>query len=111
MLGRRPAGSETTVAAPGSGPTTAGSEQTPTKKRAPLNPYVLGYAMGPAALIILLILRRFGVVAPEPVWLWVLVFVAIPVSSAACEILHRRNPTTLRLHVRVWQRARRLEFV
>jgi len=66
-----------------------------------LNPYILGYAMGPAALVAILFLRHFGVVAHEPVWLWLAVFVAIPVTSMACEILYRRKATNLRRHARV----------
>ena len=66
-----------------------------------MNPSVLAYGMGPAALVVLLVLRRFGVVAREPFWLWVSVFAAIPLSSMAIELLCRRNPTTLRLNARV----------
>jgi len=66
-----------------------------------MNPYVLGYAMGPAALVTLLILRRFGVVAHVPVWLWLVVFAAIPAVSASLEGLCRRYPSTLWLNARV----------
>jgi diguanylate cyclase (GGDEF)-like protein/PAS domain S-box-containing protein len=66
-----------------------------------LNPYVLGYLMGPAALVAILVLRHFGVVSREPVWLWLAVFVAIPVTSMAFEVLYRRHPSRLRMHARV----------
>ena len=66
-----------------------------------MNPYVLGYAMGPAALVTLLFLRHFGVIANEPVWLWLAVFAAIPASSVVLEILCRRNPSTVWLNARV----------
>jgi len=66
-----------------------------------LNPYVLGYLMGPAALVAILLLRSYGVVALEPVPVWLGVFVAIPVTSAMCELLYRRKPTALRRHARV----------
>jgi diguanylate cyclase (GGDEF)-like protein/PAS domain S-box-containing protein len=73
----------------------------PTSRRARLNPYILGYAMGPSALVIILVLRHFGVVAREPLWLWLTVFAAIPATSMAFEILYRRRSTTLRLHARI----------
>jgi len=70
-------------------------------RRVRLDPYVLGYLMGPAALVAILVLRHFRVVAHEPVWLWLAVFVTIPVTSAALELLYRRHPTRRRLHARV----------
>ncbi len=70
-------------------------------RRARMNPYILGYAMGPAALVTILFLRNFGVVAREPVWLWLVVFAAIPLASMTLEFLCRRNPTTVRLNARV----------
>ena len=66
-----------------------------------LNPHVLGYLMGPAALVAILLLRSYGVVAREPVPVWLGVFVAIPATSGLCDILYRRRPTALRLHLRV----------
>ncbi len=94
-------GPETSPASAWVGQSTETAERRPPPKRPRLNPYILGYAMGPAALVAILVLRHFGVVAHEPVWLWLAVFVAIPVTSASCEILYRRRPTTLRLHARV----------
>ena len=55
-------------------------------KRARLSPYILGYAMGPAALVILLFLRHFGVVAHVPVWLWLVVFAAIPAAKRGARV-------------------------
>ncbi|HUI02989.1 MAG TPA: EAL domain-containing protein [Acidimicrobiales bacterium] len=66
-----------------------------------LNPHVLGYLMGPAALVAILLLRSYGVVAREPVPVWLGVFVAIPATSGLCDVLYRRRPTALRLHLRV----------
>jgi diguanylate cyclase (GGDEF)-like protein/PAS domain S-box-containing protein len=78
----------------------------PSSKRVRLNPYILGYAMGPAALVTLLILRHFGVVAHVPVWLWLAVFAAIPAGSMGLEFLCRRNPSTWSLNARVaWHAA------
>jgi diguanylate cyclase (GGDEF)-like protein/PAS domain S-box-containing protein len=70
-------------------------------RRARLNPYIISYAMGPCALVIILVLRHFGVVAHESVWLWLGVFAAIPATSMAIDMLYSRRPTTLRLHARI----------
>src|ERR1700688_1631158 len=101
MGGGRSAGPEASDASGGRGPQSGNSDEQPPRKRARLNPSILSYSMGPAALVIILILRHFGVVAPEPVWLWLSVFVAIPVTSVVLDVLYGRKPTTVRLHLRV----------
>jgi diguanylate cyclase (GGDEF)-like protein/PAS domain S-box-containing protein len=57
--------------------------------------------MGPAAFAILLFLRRYGLVAHVPVFLYVLIFVGMPAVSMFIESFYRHNPTRLRLHLRV----------
>jgi diguanylate cyclase (GGDEF)-like protein/PAS domain S-box-containing protein len=101
MGGGRSAGPEVGDAALGSGPHSGISDEQRPRKHTRLDPYILSYSMGPAALVIILILRHFGVVAREPLWLWLAVFAAIPATSVVLEILYRRNPTTVRLHLRV----------
>ena len=81
-------------------PAEAGSARRPAW-RLRLNPRVLSYAMGPAALPVVLLLRRYGLVANKPIWMWLLVFTAVPASSAAIEIAYQRRPDTFRLHARV----------
>jgi len=66
-----------------------------------LSPYVLGYVIGPVALVTILVLRRFGLVAQAPVLTWVAVFVTIPTVSLLVDHFYGRNPTAARLHVRV----------
>ena len=78
----------------GGQPTGLAADDAPSK-HARLNPYILGYAMGPAALAMLLVLRHFGVVAHVSVWLWLAVFAAIPAGSIGLEVLCRRNPSTM----------------
>ena len=95
------AGPEVNLAASWSGHPSDSGAEVRLSKRARINPYILGYAMGPAALVTLLFLRHFGVVAREPVWLWLAVFAAIPATSMALEVLVRRNPSTLWLNARV----------
>ncbi len=101
--GAPPGGTPGAVAGPGpngaSTPVGAGDATHPRRPR--LNPHVLSYLMGPAALVALIGLRRLGVVAKEPVWLWLAVFVAIPATSLVVEALYRRSPTTLMLNARV----------
>ena len=69
--------------------------------RRALNPSLLAYLMGPAALAAILLLMHFHDVAQEPVWGWVAVFIAVPVSSLTGDHLYRRWPTATSLHVRV----------
>src|SRR5580700_5829718 len=80
---------------PGGGSPVAGAA------RRTLNPSLLAYLMGPAALAALLLLMHFHDVAQEPVWGWVAVFIAVPVSSLSGDYLFRRRPTSVSLHIRV----------
>ena len=80
------------------GSTTGGEEPTPV---AGLSPTVLAYVMAPAALAVILLLMRSGVVVHEPVWLWVLVFVAILASSPLLDHFYVQHPTSALLQVRV----------
>jgi len=61
--------------------------------------------MGPAALILILFLRHFGLVAREPVWMWIAVFVATPLVTATTEFFYSRRPTPVRLNLRVASHA------
>ena len=92
-------------------PSTTGSARPPlTEERARaeergaarrLNPQLLGYLMGPAALVAILIMRRYHLVAREPVLMWLAVFIAIPLVSATADALYRRKPSDPRLQLRV----------
>jgi PAS domain S-box/diguanylate cyclase (GGDEF) domain len=66
-----------------------------------VNPYLLGYLMGPAALVAILLLGRYHVVAQQSVWVWIGVFIAIPSISALADIAYRRSPTVAHLQARV----------
>jgi diguanylate cyclase (GGDEF)-like protein/PAS domain S-box-containing protein len=70
-------------------------------KRWRLNPTYLGFMMGPPALVVLLLLMHFGDVAREPAWLWVAVFIVVPLISLLCNHLYDRRPSEFRLHLRV----------
>src|ERR1700690_3816792 len=100
------AGPDAGAASTWGGQPTGMTPEEPLSRRARLNPYILGYSMGPAALATLLFLRHFGVVAHVPVWLWLAVFAAIPAGSIGLEAQCRRHPTTLWLNARVaWHAA------
>ena len=66
-----------------------------------LNPTVLAYAMGPLALVVILLLMHFGDVARESAWLWVAVFIVVPMISVLGNHIYDRKPSEARLHVRV----------
>ena len=64
-------------------------------------PSYLAYAIGPVALVAVLVLMHFGAIVREPAWLWVGVFVAVPVSSLVADHFYRAHPSTAMTHVRV----------
>src|SRR5579864_4395368 len=101
MSAKRSGGTEADDASTWIGARLTGPSDHPSSRRARLDPRILAYAMGPFALVIILVLRHFGVVAREPLWLWLTVFTAIPATSMAFEILYQRRPTTVRLHARI----------
>ena len=72
----------------------------PTKSHG-LAPRLLSYSMGPAAFVVLLVLRHLGLVAHLPVVTYIGVFVGMPLVSSFIESFYRRNPSKLRLHLRV----------
>jgi diguanylate cyclase (GGDEF)-like protein/PAS domain S-box-containing protein len=98
MLAARVRGSDA-AAGEGAGVTPGGDGARPPRKR--LNPHALAYLIGPAALVVVLALRWFGLVAQEPVWLWLAVFVTIPAVSIVVEYLYLRRPTGDRMYLRV----------
>jgi diguanylate cyclase (GGDEF)-like protein len=66
-----------------------------------LAPAVLAYAVGPLALVLLLVFRHFGLVARAPVWAYVTALVGSGVVSRIAERWRYSRPGSLRLHVRV----------
>ncbi len=66
-----------------------------------LNPSLLAYLMGPAAFVTLIVLMHFGLVVREPVWLWAVVFVAIPVGNLVVDRVYHRYPSWLGLNLRI----------
>jgi diguanylate cyclase (GGDEF)-like protein/PAS domain S-box-containing protein len=66
-----------------------------------LNPTYLAYLIGPVALVAILPLMYFGDIARESIWLWIAVFIAIPITSLLGDHLYSANPSRMRLHLRV----------
>jgi diguanylate cyclase (GGDEF)-like protein/PAS domain S-box-containing protein len=66
-----------------------------------LGPRILSYSMGPAAFVVLLVLRHLGLVAHLPVIMYIAIFAGMPALSTFIESFYRRDPTRLRLHLRV----------
>lgn len=65
-----------------------------------LNPVVLGYAVGPVALGILLVFRHYGLVATLPVWAYLAAIAGAAVCSAIVESWHA-SPDTVGGQVRM----------
>jgi diguanylate cyclase (GGDEF)-like protein/PAS domain S-box-containing protein len=71
-----------------------------------ISPRLLAYMMGPAAFVTIMLLRRYGLIAQESAWLWLGIFIAIPLLSVAADELYDRHPSALTLHARVaWHAA------
>ena len=66
-----------------------------------LNPSLLAYLMGPAAFVTLVVLMHFGLVVREPIWVWALVFVAIPLSNLVVDGVYHHYPGWTGLNLRV----------
>jgi diguanylate cyclase (GGDEF)-like protein/PAS domain S-box-containing protein len=62
---------------------------------------MLAYLMGPAALGALLLLMKYGEAARESAWLWVAIFITIPLVSMVGDHLYDTSPTQGRLHLRI----------
>jgi diguanylate cyclase (GGDEF)-like protein/PAS domain S-box-containing protein len=62
--------------------------------------------IGPMALVAVLALRHFGLVAKEPVWAWIVILTVLPVVSVLSESLDSGPSSRLRIHARVaWHAA------
>jgi diguanylate cyclase (GGDEF)-like protein len=66
-----------------------------------LSPTVLSYVVGPIALAILLVFRHFGLIAPLPVWSYVVTLVGIGAISVAVEPWHLAPEGSFRRYARV----------
>ena len=76
-----------------------------------LNPKRLAYLIGPVALVAVLLLMKFNLVARESVWLWIGVFAAVPLTTAVCDRIYLSRPSRRRLHLRVGASAASVTLV
>ena len=66
-----------------------------------LDPGLLAYMIGPPALLLVLVLEHFNLIASHSIWLWLGVFIATPLVSLLGDIAYRRNPNELRSNVQL----------
>jgi PAS domain S-box-containing protein len=66
-----------------------------------LSPSALAYLIGPIALVIIIFLMKFNVLARASIWLWLAVFIASPLVSFVCNRVYLRAPTPSHLHIRI----------
>ncbi len=64
-------------------------------------PRLLAYLIGPAALVLVLTCRHFGLIAREPVWAWLVVFAVVPLVGGLVDVWYRRRPSEPLLRLRV----------
>jgi diguanylate cyclase (GGDEF)-like protein/PAS domain S-box-containing protein len=76
-----------------------------------LSPKFLAYLIGPIALIVVLLLMKFNLMVQEPVWLWLAVFLVVPLITAVCDRVYLRRPSPRRLHLRIGSSAASVTFV
>ena len=71
-----------------------------------LGPRLLSALIGPLALVAILFLSHLGLVAKEPLWLWLLALIVFPTVSVLSESLDAPSSSRLRVHARVaWHAA------
>jgi hypothetical protein len=66
-----------------------------------LSPKLLAYLMGPAAFVAILILMHLGYIARESAWVWLGVFVAIPLANVIVDRQYDTRPSAVTLNLRV----------
>ncbi len=71
------------------------------ESRRRLNPTKLAYLIGPAAFVVIMLLMRFGYAARISPWVWVGVFVAIPLVNVVADRFYGARPSRLSLNLRV----------
>ncbi len=72
-------------------------------RRFVLTPRAFSYLVGPLALVVILVLRRFGAVADVPLWAWLVFFAIVPAVSFLTERFRSEDP--IWLHVDIAQQV------
>jgi len=71
----------------------------PTRRR--VSPTTLGYLIGPIAFLAILALMHFGYIDRVSAWLWLGIFIVVPVSNLAVDHIYGRRPSHASFHLRV----------
>ena len=66
-----------------------------------LDPTSLAYLMGPAAFLTILLLMHFHDIVQESAFLWLAIFIAIPLSNLVADHINARHPSAISFHLRV----------
>ena len=73
----------------------------PDGARSRIGPVLLAYASGPPALVVLVVLEHFHVVASHPLPVWLALFLTIPLASIAADRAYQKKRTPLRRQYRL----------
>ena len=90
-----------TNADPGGGAVTHARQTEEGTRHHRLSPKLLAYLMGPAALVVILVLMRFGYIDRVSAWVWLGVFITIPVANLIVDRLYATRPSALTLNLRI----------
>jgi len=71
------------------------------RARRQMAPELIGYLMGPLAFVALLVLMHFGYVDRVSPWIWLAVFLLIPISNFVVDRVYEHFPTPAALNLRV----------
>jgi len=66
-----------------------------------LNPTVLGYLIGPIAFLAILALMHFNFIVHGSAWIWLGIFIAVPVSNLLVDRAYAIRPSHLTFHLRI----------
>jgi diguanylate cyclase (GGDEF)-like protein/PAS domain S-box-containing protein len=65
------------------------------------DPGVLAYLIGPPALLLVIVLEHFKLIATHSIWLWLAVFLATPLVNLLADLAYRQNPNEFRSNVQL----------
>jgi diguanylate cyclase (GGDEF)-like protein/PAS domain S-box-containing protein len=66
-----------------------------------LNPTTLGYLIGPIAFLAILALMHFNFVVRGSAWIWLGIFIAVPVTNLLVDRAYATRPSQLTFHLRI----------
>jgi len=66
-----------------------------------LNPTTLGYLIGPIAFLAILSLMRFNFIVHSSAWIWLGIFIAVPVTNLLVDRAYATRPSQLTFHLRI----------